>query len=327
MRITLTRHGGLLAGMKRPPRIIDIASLDPARAERLRTLVAKAIGAQRDPEAPVFADVPAGARSAMADAMSYSIAIEDEGVSPPSSTPNPRQRRRLPTFSGSSSSSLSSSTSRARSVVHRMVPGRKPVHSGPVLVMSMPRVRKAVRSPRKAARVLLALARGHWYKAVYRLRGMRFEAGRNFRVFGKLSIKGPGVVRFGDDVVVGMTVTPWTYEADAVIDIGDGTFLNGAQFGCAHRIVVGPRSILAAVSIMDTNFHSTDIDRHDDGARVRTAPVVIGANVWIAARAGILPGTTIGDNSVVGFGAVCSGEYPANALIGSPRAAVLRQIG
>jgi emfourin len=70
MRITLTRHGGLLAGMKRPPRIIDVTSLDPERAERLRALVARAIGAQRD---------RAEARSAKPDAMSYSIAVEDDG--------------------------------------------------------------------------------------------------------------------------------------------------------------------------------------------------------------------------------------------------------
>jgi hypothetical protein len=69
MRITLTRHGGLLAGMKRPPRIIDVTSLDPERAERLRTLVARAIGAQRDRDSV----------RAIPDAMSYSIAIEDEG--------------------------------------------------------------------------------------------------------------------------------------------------------------------------------------------------------------------------------------------------------
>jgi len=69
MRITLTRHGGLLAGIKRPPRTIDVTSLDPERAERLRALVARAIGAQRDRESV----------RVMADAMSYSIAIEDEG--------------------------------------------------------------------------------------------------------------------------------------------------------------------------------------------------------------------------------------------------------
>jgi emfourin len=77
MRITLTRHGGLLAGMKRPPRIIDVTSLDPGRAERLLALVASALGAQRDRE--VAADASAVARSAMADGMSYAITIEDEG--------------------------------------------------------------------------------------------------------------------------------------------------------------------------------------------------------------------------------------------------------
>jgi acetyltransferase-like isoleucine patch superfamily enzyme len=187
-------------------------------------------------------------------------------------------------------------------------------------------VKNAIRSPWKTVAVLLALAKGRWYKASCRIRGVRFEAGRNLRVFGTLSIKGPGLVRFGDDVVVDMTVTPWTYDPLAVIDIGDGTYLNGTQFGCARSIVVGPRSILATVSIMDTNFHSTDVNRHETGAEVKTAPVRIGANVWIAARAGILPGTTIGDNSVVGFGAVCTGDYPANALIASPPATVVRQL-
>lgn len=69
MRITLTRHGGLLAGMKRPPLVIDDTSLDASRADRLRTLVARAIGTQQD-----RADV-----RVMPDAISYSIAIDDDG--------------------------------------------------------------------------------------------------------------------------------------------------------------------------------------------------------------------------------------------------------
>ena len=96
-----------------------------------------------------------------------------------------------------------------------------------MLLMSRARVKAAVRSPRRAVVVLCALARGYWCRVSCRLRGVRFQAGRNFRVFGTLWIKGPGTVRFGDDVVVDMTVTPWTYDEAAVIDIGDGTFLNG----------------------------------------------------------------------------------------------------
>ena len=188
------------------------------------------------------------------------------------------------------------------------------------------RFRAAAQSPRKAISVLSALAKGYWCRLSCRIRGVRFKAGRNLRVYGTLSIKGPGLVRLGNDVVVDMKVTPWTYDSDATIEIGDGTFLNGTQFGCASSIVVGPRSILASASIADTNFHSVNVDRHNAHAAVKVAPVRIGANVWIGARVGVLPGTTIGDNSVVGFGAVCIGNYPANAVIGSPRATVLRQL-
>lgn len=185
----------------------------------------------------------------------------------------------------------------------------------------------ALHSPRKALRVLVALAKGHWCRLGCRIRGVRFEAGRNLRVFGSLSIRGPGLVRFGNDVVVDMVVTPWTYTTEAVIDIGHGVFLNGARFGCASRIAVGADSMIGESSLLDTNFHSTSRSRrHDDGVSVRVAPVVIGANVWIAAGAGVLPGTRIGDNSVVGFGAVCSGEYPADAIIAAPRAEVIRGI-
>jgi acetyltransferase-like isoleucine patch superfamily enzyme len=182
------------------------------------------------------------------------------------------------------------------------------------------------RAPRKTLAVLVAIAKGRWCRVSCRLRGVRFEAGRNLRVYGRLSIKGPGRVRFGHNVVVHMRVTPWTYHTAAVIEVGDDTFLNGTQFGCFCNIVVGPRSILARASIMDTNFHSTAIDRHNPAAPVKVAPVRIGANVWIAAEAGILPGTIIGDNSVVGFGAVCSGEYPANVLIAAAPAGVVRPL-
>ena len=187
-------------------------------------------------------------------------------------------------------------------------------------------LRAAIRSPFKALSVSRALLKGQLCRLSCRMRGVRFECGRNLRVYGKLSIVGPGLVRFGDDVVVDMVVTPWTYDPGATIEVGDGTYLNGTQFGCARHIAIGARSILARASVMDTNFHSTAVDRHESGASVKVAPVHIGSNVWVAANVGILPGTMIGDNSVVGFGAVCSGSYPANALIATARATVVRQL-
>ena len=53
----------------------------------------------------------------------------------------------------------------------------------------------------------------------------------------------------------------------------------------------------------------------------------IGNNVWIGASAILLPGITIGDNSVIGAGSVVTKDIPANVVaVGNP-CKVLREIG
>ena len=185
---------------------------------------------------------------------------------------------------------------------------------------------RAAREPGHAWSVARALLKGWWYKTILPMRGIRFSAGRGFRVTGRLIVRGPGEVRFGDNVRVGMTVTPWTHTAHARIEVGDATYLNGTRFGCAEAIQVGPRCILADASIMDTNFHSTRADRHDATAPVYVAKVTLDENVWVASGAGILPGTCIGRNSVVGFGAVVSGQFPADVIIAGNPATVVKPI-
>jgi len=185
---------------------------------------------------------------------------------------------------------------------------------------------RAARDPRRAWAVALELARGWWYKLIYPARGIRFSAGQRFRVSGRLIVRGPGQVKFGDNVRVGMTVTPWTHASDAMIEVGDDTYLNGTRFGCARSIRIGRGCILADASIMDTDFHSTRADRHDPAAPVRVAPVTLEDNVWVAASAGILAGTTIGENSVVGYGAVVRGTFPADVIIAGNPAKVEKPI-
>jgi acetyltransferase-like isoleucine patch superfamily enzyme len=77
---------------------------------------------------------------------------------------------------------------------------------------------------------------------------------------------------------------------------------------------------------MDTDFHSVRIDRHDPTAPVRVAAIVLEDNVWVGAQAGILPGTRIGANSVVGFGAVCAGVFPENVVIAGNPAKVVKRL-
>jgi acetyltransferase-like isoleucine patch superfamily enzyme len=187
-------------------------------------------------------------------------------------------------------------------------------------------IRQALAAPRLAVREGLALGRGTLCRIGCCIRGVRFEAGRNLRIEGNLIIRGPGRVIFGDNVRIGMTVTPWTYAPDATIEIGSDSFVNGTTFGCQREIRIGPKAILGRCSIMDTDFHSVSINRHAPSAPVRVEPVIVAENVWIGAQVGILPGTRIGRNSVVGFGAVCLGIFPENVVIGGNPARVIRNI-
>jgi galactoside O-acetyltransferase len=60
---------------------------------------------------------------------------------------------------------------------------------------------------------------------------------------------------------------------------------------------------------------------------VYNLPVRIGRNVWIGSSVQILPGVTIGDNSVIGAGSVVTNDIPANVVaLGIPCRAV-REIG
>lgn len=55
-------------------------------------------------------------------------------------------------------------------------------------------------------------------------------------------------------------------------------------------------------------------------------PIVIGDNVWLGGGVIVLPGVTIGENSVIGAGAVVSRDIPANVVaVGNP-ARVIRSV-
>ena len=54
---------------------------------------------------------------------------------------------------------------------------------------ALERVRK---EPRAALRTAIALARGHYYRAKFRILGRRVVIGRLFQVTGPLVIRGPG---------------------------------------------------------------------------------------------------------------------------------------
>ena len=101
----------------------------------------------------------------------------------------------------------------------------------------------------------------------------------------------------------------WSPEKDkGGIHIGDYCLIcPGVRVGSAHRIEIGDNCMVAS------DAYITDSDWHDVYNRIaigKTAPVKIGENVWIGDRAVVCKGVTIGENSIIGTGAVVVHSIP-----------------
>lgn len=179
-------------------------------------------------------------------------------------------------------------------------------------------LKKVLHNPGSAVRSGLYFGLGYWYKGWYALTRKNVQIGKNFRMMGRMSIKGPGKVIIGDNVKVGMVVTPWTCSKDAVLEIGNNVFLNGTRFSCVNNIKVGDDTMLADCRIMDTDFHTKDPARRREDDE-ETAPITIGKNAWITMQSVVLKGSVIGDNSIISPNSVVQGEVPANRIMmGNP---------
>ncbi len=92
----------------------------------------------------------------------------------------------------------------------------------------------------------------------------------------------------------------------------------------AH-IYVGDYTMLAPNVVLATAGHPI-LPELREKAYQFNMPVHIGKNCWLGAGVVVLPGVTIGDNTVVGAGSVVTKDLPANVVaVGNP-CKVLREI-
>ena len=168
-------------------------------------------------------------------------------------------------------------------------------------------------------------------RAIYFLATHRtFQAGDKFAYRGKLVVRGPGLVRVGRSVMfdhaTGHINRLLTFDPAARLTIGNNCYINGVEIACKQEVSIGDCCILAECLIMDTDFHSVDTNRHDKTAKVRTAPVRIGRNVWLANKVIVIRGVTIGNDSVVGAGSVVTRDVPAGVVVAGNPARIVRHL-
>lgn len=91
-------------------------------------------------------------------------------------------------------------------------------------------------------------------------------------------------------------------------------------------ITIGDATTISADVVFLTHDYSISkglkmIDPELNGRFLK--PIRIGSNCFIGMRTILLPGTTLGDNVIVGAGAVVKGSFPDNVVIGGNPARVI----
>lgn len=110
---------------------------------------------------------------------------------------------------------------------------------------------------------------------------------------------------------------------DAEVRIGRWCTIVGAIIATNGAVTIGDYSFLAHEVVLaadDFGRPHTDVS-----AAVASRSVVIGENVWIGARAIVLGGTRIGDDAIIGAGAVVRGDVPPAATAAGNPARIVRE--
>jgi maltose O-acetyltransferase len=97
------------------------------------------------------------------------------------------------------------------------------------------------------------------------------------------------------------------------------TILDCNEVHIGHHVMIGPH-----VQIY-TAAHDLQAEARIQGWEV-AKPIVIEDNVWLGGGAILLPGVRIGQNAVVGAGAVVSRNVPADTIVAGNPAKVIREI-
>ena len=112
------------------------------------------------------------------------------------------------------------------------------------------------------------------------------------------------------------------------VTIGNRVFFQeNCHISVHEELTIGDYSIFGeGVSIHDEN-HIVTAGSDPIGDRpFSVKPISIGRNVWVGAKATILPGVHIGDNAVVGANAVVTHNVPAYTIVGGVPAHIIREI-
>lgn len=126
----------------------------------------------------------------------------------------------------------------------------------------------------------------------------------------------------GNNVVI---QPPITLFRGSTVHIGDNSYINSNLTLVDDYIInIGKYCLIAPNVTITTTGHPIDPTLRK--TKMYSFPINIEDNVWIGAGAIILPGITIGHNSVIGAGSIVTKDIPCNVVAFGNPCKVVREI-
>ena len=118
---------------------------------------------------------------------------------------------------------------------------------------------------------------------------------------------------------------PFYTDCGKNITFGKNVFLNtGCTFQDLGGVTIGDASQIGQNVTLCTLNHGLAPEQRNT---IYPSPIVIGRNVWIGANATVLPGVTVGDDSIIAAGAVVTRNVPEKTVVAGVPARVIKMIG
>lgn len=135
-----------------------------------------------------------------------------------------------------------------------------------------------------------------------------------------------GRVRLGQGTALAVGAT--LVAKRGTLEIGANGFVGiGTVIVARDAVRIGRDALIAEYVTIRDQDHAFGGSRPTALSGFETAPITIGNNVWIGAKATVTRGVTIGDNSVIGANSVVTRDIPANVVAAGIPARVIRAIG